>query len=731
MDTQPPEIAVTSITNEKGEALIKEGEVYKTKETRIVIKGEIVSEETTLPIIYEEATPSNKAVVTQDKKFSITLSLQSGKQVILTVQDANNKNLVNRVTVNAVLDTQAPEIKITEPLNLVSNLRQPTIKVEVDNNEDAKCSISYNLPPQVDSELEPKDFAREFTYKFQYITSGELAFSINCADRLGNENRIDYKIKIDELKPIISKIMAINANEISPGQFLIIQPAVTSLEITTNELARCKYGATAVYEDMNKFPDFDDITKAYKTTLNSETINLESVKGIQQTYNLICEDKAGLLSAISTIKVTYNPDAGVIISELTPTITNIKRPTIRAKTDVQAKCSIDRAYPGIEGFLFDILDPPKEMYSSNGIEHNYPNNANEWKEDFKDAGVYNFDITCIDTQNSARKPGSAVHSLKTDFTIPVKPLITSPTNNAKVSQRDITIIGSVAEAELIVKINFNGKETVITSDKLIQDGDKYTFTLPTQLADGENRIYAVAYDQANNPSDDSITDSEITKVYYIISAPTIRAIIPSETVKEANKIEISYNLIQDVAIKDVILKLTRTYKDGNEDKTEDITTTKQFTDELKNNVVFDPENYDKLPDGKYTLEVSVEDTLGNKNTETKEFTVDPRVPSITITEPVLAPVIRTRENTFKIKGTVTDTVYQLTSVILGLNNQDINIQLSQDKHSANIDTTLNLIDGENTIIIKATNQISQQNTATLEFVVVVDKTVEGGEILIE
>jgi len=500
--------------------------------------------------------------------------------------------------------------------------------------------------------------------------------------------------------------------------------------VTTSEEARCKYGLTTDYAQMEKFPDFDDITKAYKTSTTTPTIKLE--KDVKYTYNMLCEDRGGSLSALYTLDVTFMPDAHIIISELAPAITNNKRPIISLKTDTNAKCTIDNVYSGITGPILDLIDPPKEMFTSDGKAHHYPDTGDEWGSDLTDGVDYNFDISCKETGITGRQPATVTHKLIVDTVQPAKPVITSPLDNALVPAEIITVIGIVTEPELTVKLLSNGEEkAVITPDKLVQiEEEKYQFSTDISVVPLENRISASAIDMAGNTQ-----SSDIVTVKSISTIP-LEYVNPQGTQREVQKITVGFKLETGVIIDfgKSIIKLTRAYNnnDGNL-QTEDIVIDSMLL-ENKYTIEITPKDIEKLPDGKYTLELNVFDSLGNNQIHLAEFGVNSIAPSIIIVSPEFEGIYITNQDRITVKARAEDNQNQIIRFSLSL-DQSVIEEITSPSNSIEIDKELTLIDDEEfEVKLTAVNSIADtelENTAETIFKIRLDKTVDGGEITIE
>lgn len=130
-------------------------------------------------------------------------------------------------------------------------------------------------------------------------------------------------------------------------------------------------------------------------------------------------------------------------------------------------------------------------------------------------GMHTVSATARDAGGNV-SPSSTPVSFSTDTTAPVAPTISSPVNDAALSDSTPTITGA-AEAGSTVTVRVDG---VAVGTTLADAMGRFSFTVPTAMSDGAHVITATATDAAGNTSPAS-TPVNVTIDTVAPTAPTI------------------------------------------------------------------------------------------------------------------------------------------------------------------------------------------------------------------
>lgn len=130
---------------------------------------------------------------------------------------------------------------------------------------------------------------------------------------------------------------------------------------------------------------------------------------------------------------------------------------------------------------------------------------------------------------------------------------------------------------------------------------------------------------------------------------------------------------------------------------------------------------DILPDGNNNIAIDISDNDGNAaNQASVSFIVDTIAPSLNVISP--ADDLMTNKSELTVSGTTDDATSKPVSVVISLNGTNVG-DVDVDNTDGSFSKTLTLSDGENTIIVTATDKAGKKTSITRTVTLDTDKPV--------
>ncbi len=266
----------------------------------------------------------------------------------------------------------------------------------------------------------------------------------------------------------------------------------------------------------------------------------------------------------------------------------------------------------------------------------------------------------ITATNAAGNSTTLVRQV-TLYTAGPKLTVTSPSDSLITNNSQVQLSGTVSDS-LAATVQVNGNSVPVTNG---------SFSSTISLVEGMNTITIVATDAAGNKT----TVTKTVELYTIV--PVLVIASPTD------------NLIT----KDTAITVWGTVTDST-----GVTVTVNGI-----NVPVNPDTFKttvNLVEGLNTITIAATDGAGNSTTATRAVRRETTAPTITISSPQDSMV--TNQSAIQISGTVSDS----TSVTLTVNGQNVSVS------NGSFSTTVNLVEGNNTVIIVATDAAGNSTTIT-------------------
>ena len=503
---------------------IKIEDYYISSSEYLEINGSYLFEDEV--IIYPKSNKEHIAD-TKNGKFSIIISALDGYIGVEGYEITNNITLViedyfgNKfeTSIKVIKNLEDGAITIETPKTLFTNDQTPIIAAST--NTHSNCVLEYWL-----QENNYRNFSMDTTdLSYHYVQvndileiDSETFMNIKCTTLTNEIIQKNFTITIDKITPMIFNIGVNQAELISAQQtefsYLLFTSNQTSFEVNVNEPVRCKYGTTSNYNEMEKFPNFDEMEFGGQRLSNQ----IELQDGIYKYY-LICEDRAGNLGDFVTLDLEVNTHMPIQILNLEPQgYTNQKNPEITFKTYRDADCRINSIQEQGE-YIAQVFDDDDSKYKTNNaktqttkVESFYQHSAtisaktqnSAETDELQENQNYRFTVECEGIAPNIEPSELYSFDFTTDFTIPFIELITPPsgliTNNS--------VLPILAFTEELSDYNiFVGEETQ-TFPLNSLDGFIDTFAILSTKQNGYNAVKLQVEDKAGN------TNSKILSIIY-------------------------------------------------------------------------------------------------------------------------------------------------------------------------------------------------------------------------
>ncbi len=249
---------------------------------------------------------------------------------------------------------RATRITLAEPEFGYSPVKPFTAKIKTDAYAICKYSINTDLGYYDENPAKTMVNFKETGYSLEHIvdikaelfpdnlinTVVKLFVKCNRTDGELNDRSEMFELRLDTSKPVIKEV------RISPQASNIIsnEPLQTTLIVTTDEAARCKYSLTEVtdYNLMeSKFDNFLGFSAASGSITNSLNFaRLDDKKDYK--FKIACENKAKLISNIEDFSFKVDKSADDIIIVNKPNGTYISKIPVELEvfTNRDAECII-------------------------------------------------------------------------------------------------------------------------------------------------------------------------------------------------------------------------------------------------------------------------------------------------------------------------------------------------------------------------------------------------------
>ena len=503
---------------------IKTEEYYVSSSEYLEINGSYLFEGEV--IIYPK---SNKEHIAEanDGKFSIIINAldgytgQSGYEVTnnitLVIEDYYNNKYETSIIV--IKNLKEGAITIENPKTLFTNDQTPLI--ELLTSQHSQCTLEYWITEDNYriTEMESNNF---LTHSVQiediFEPNAEILMNTNCTELSGKNNQKNFTITIDQINPFIYNL-DVSLAELIEGStlyysYLLFTSNTTYFSVSASEPVRCKYGTTQDYNQMNKFPNFDNLEFGGQRI--SETLELQDN---YYTYYLNCEDRAANLANFVTLDLNVNTHLPIQILDVEPIdYTNQKNPELIFNTYRDADCIIN-SIPEQGEFISQIWGEEDSKYKTTNAktktEHLYSNyqhtstisaktdNPSETQE-LQENQTYRFTIYCEGKEENIEPSELYSFEFLTDFTPPYIDLI-EPNNGLITNQSIIPILGTTEQ-----NANYD----------IYVDNQQQTF--PLTAINGEINSFAViseGYNTVKIEATDKATNKDTKEIVIIYNNP--------------------------------------------------------------------------------------------------------------------------------------------------------------------------------------------------------------------
>ncbi len=500
-----PPLTIETVSN-----AIKTEDYYVSSSEYLEINGSYLFEDEVM--IYPKSNGQHLAE-SKDGKFSIIISALDGYTGQIGQQVTNNITLVIEDYFNNKYETSIIVIKnlkegaiaITNPSTLFTNDQTPLIALST--NQHSQCNLEYWITDDNHRiiEMESENFlAHSVQIEDTFEPDAEILMNANCTELSGKNNQKNFTITIDKISPSIYNVDVNSAELVEESplyySYLIFDSNSTYFKVSADEPVRCKYGTEQTYNQMIKFPNFDNLEFGGQRISNTLELQQET-----DTYYINCEDRASNLANFATIDLTPVPK-NIQILEVEPTeYTNQKNPELTFKTYRESSCIIN-SIPQDGEYISQIFDSEDSKYKTTDAKteiekigtRNYKHtstisaitqNPSELAELQEDQN-YRFTIQCQGLEEDIEPSELYIFNFTTDFTPPYIDL-TEPTNGATTN----SIIPIIGTTELSATYNIYVNNNLQTFPLTAQNGEINSFAI---LSQGYNEIMVEAIDKAEN-----------------------------------------------------------------------------------------------------------------------------------------------------------------------------------------------------------------------------------------
>ncbi|MPQ43475.1 S8 family serine peptidase [Clostridium tarantellae] len=243
-------------TPEKGEIILTNVEQFiEVSNSNLTIEGYIKGN------IEKVSIGGVDTVIKPDKTFSVDLTLEEGMNYILIYGENVNEEVVVNYSMKAFCDTEAPIIKLENPLADGNNvIKIPSNKLIIkgyvsDNTNGYKFYLNGEnlLNILTDGEYGHEITKREFSKELK-VNDGDIIY-LKAVDNLKNETILKYKVKIDSTitgeKP--KKVLNFKGKDITNN----------SLKLTWNETTNVTINEYIIYKDGVKIATVNGTSQEY------------------------------------------------------------------------------------------------------------------------------------------------------------------------------------------------------------------------------------------------------------------------------------------------------------------------------------------------------------------------------------------------------------------------------------------------------------------------------------
>ncbi len=342
------------------------------------------------------------------------------------------------------------------------------------------------------------------------LTNGQsYNYYVRCQDSAGNANTSDLTISFSVSNPPSDTTPPVMGNG-APSGALAAGTTSTSITLTTNEAATCKYGTTTNQTYANKPSTFSTTGSTSHSTQVTGLTN-----GSSYTYRVRCQDTAGnantsdlLISfSVSTPADTTPPSmsAGSPSGAQAAGTTQVN---LTLSTNESATCK----YGTATGQTY--ANKPNTFSTTGSTSHSTQVTG------LTNGQSYNYYVRCQDSAGNANTSdltiSFSVSNPAGDTTAPTVSL-TAPANSATVSGTSVTVSATASDNVGIVGVQFKLNGTNLGTE---DTSSPYSIIWnSTTASNGEHTLTAVARDAAGN----STTSSAHTVTVSNVTAPSTAA----------------------------------------------------------------------------------------------------------------------------------------------------------------------------------------------------------------
>lgn len=282
---------------------------------------------------------------TDNKLYRGTITLEDGnKQLKARVKSFSGVEA--EPSLDFVLNAKPLRITLLNPRFGVAQSSTIDLTIGTDNNANCRYGMDAGLVFETMQPFSSTGGTEHSVPGFSRLGSpGETTkIHVRCRDpETGEEKQTSFDILVDDTPPSIQEAFA-DPNPVAEDHF------TTTLHISTDEEARCRYAETEIpFDQMSStFPQFEE---GVFRTANKQQITVEG-EGSYRFY-VACENKALLASQPRPVTFDVNLAAALVITPLTPPFHNSSSILLSVKTNKKTQCKYGTApTPGSSGAFF-------------------------------------------------------------------------------------------------------------------------------------------------------------------------------------------------------------------------------------------------------------------------------------------------------------------------------------------------------------------------------------------
>ena len=340
-------------------------------------------ETTILSIVLDDKELANNFTTINNKVYTATLNISDGNK-LMRITARSFAGVVTIIPLRFIMNAQPLDITLVSPLYGVSPASPFEVRIHTDN--DATCRHSTGSASDF-SFMDPfsSTGGTDHVISSYSRTSGTpVTLFITCNDPLQGRKTASFPLSLDSTPPKIVTSFAFP----DPVQDL---DNITQLTIQTDEDAICKYSKTTA--DISRMTPFDSYAAANFSKISRQPVS-EQTEGTF-TYNVACQNKALLESAVQTLTFSVNHTLPTFITSLTPPVLGNGNLQLSVKTSKNVQCRFSQTDPtAVTGSLFGppALTHTKTLSLEDGAYTMYVACRDQFLPEYSSAVLINFTV---------------------------------------------------------------------------------------------------------------------------------------------------------------------------------------------------------------------------------------------------------------------------------------------------------------------------------------------------